>query len=78
MTWVTILFIAEKDDAEKFAKVIETLNYCVEHDKYRNFRYEVDDKGEGIRIFSPQRQQAFKRGSMFHKKFGIHYQVERG
>jgi hypothetical protein len=75
MPWITILFIAEKDDPKRFAKVIAALNYCVQKDRFKNFRYEVQKGGEGIRLYSAFRDVAYRRGSYFKKKFGINYAV---
>jgi len=73
--WVTILFIGERDDPARFARLIQVLNFCIVRDKTKSFKYEVQQGGEGIRIYSPTRDQAYKRGSYFKKKFEIGYQV---
>jgi len=75
MTYITILFISEKDDPEKFKQVLDALNYCVAHDRYKNFKYEVQKEGEGIHVFSPNYKQAKARGGYFLSKFEIHFQV---
>jgi hypothetical protein len=72
---VCILTISQKDDPQLWQQVISTCDFCVNKDK--TFSYVIQPEGEGIKIFCPLgRDQAYRRGMYFHKKFeGIHFEV---
>jgi len=68
MTWVTVLLVPEDDPKRK--KVLEACQYCQANDP--TFQYQPN---EGIKIFSQNKNQAYKRGMYFHKKFGVYFEV---
>jgi len=74
MVHVCILTISQKESPDLFQQVINTCDFCVNKDK--TFTYETQPGGEGIKIFCPLgKNQAYRRGSYFHKKHGINYEV---
>jgi len=58
---------------EQFRKLLSALEYCSVHDKYGNFSYKVRDRI--IKISSPDRSTAFKRGFYLKKKHDVSFLV---
>jgi hypothetical protein len=60
-------------DEQTYTKLLQTLEYCKNHDKYGNFNYRITNKI--IRIFSPDITTAKKRGMYFKKRFNIFFNI---
>jgi hypothetical protein len=68
MEWLTILHTIPKEN------LLGLLDYCKqarEHDKTFTFKEQTDS----IIISSPNRDQAFRRGVLFHHRFGCYFEV---
>ena len=70
MTRISIKKLSEEEKEE----LMRTLEYCHEHDRYGNFNYETDGETY-VYIYSPNKNQAFKRGMYLKQKFGIFFNI---
>jgi hypothetical protein len=62
----------EEEEPEKIANITNWCNFCAGRDK--TFTFTIDEKQ--LCMFSPGRDQAFKRGSAVKKRWGLFYNVE--
>jgi len=70
MTWLLILHSFDK---EKYSSL---LDYCKRASfRDRTFQYRVE--GDRIIIQSLSRDQAYKRGTLLHYRFGCYYEVTK-
>jgi Na+/phosphate symporter len=72
MSYVTRLSLRGLSEEER-RKVAEALEYCRTHDKAGGFSYTLT--GDAAYITSGTREQAAKRGSYFHKRFKVFYNI---
>ena len=63
----------KQTDPETVKKALEWCSYCQTRDPTFNYT----QKGNFIIITSPTKQQAYKRGSALHKRFTLHFNVEK-
>ena len=68
--YVTRLFLNEK-----LEEILEACEYCTRKDE--TFKYRLTTNRKHLLIFNQNRDQAYKRGMYFHKKYGVHFNVEK-
>jgi len=73
MPYITRINLSKLTEKEK-EQVIKALEYCRMHDKFQSFEYGMI--GETVRIFSPDKRTARKRGWYFYKRFNLHFNIE--
>jgi len=72
MTRISIKGLSEKEKE----KLMRTLEYCHEHDRYGTFDYETDGETY-VYIYSPDKETAKKRGYYLKQKFGVFFKSLR-
>ena len=70
ITRISIKNLPEEDRE----RLMRTLEYCHEHDRYGTFNYKTDGKTY-VYIISPDKQTAKKRGYYLKQKFGVFFGI---
>lgn len=73
MPYITKINLADETN-ETITAVLNWCQFCVGIDKTFSYTYNAETKQ--LKIESARRDQAFKRGSALHKKYGVFYNVE--
>lgn len=75
MSWITRVSLKNIDEQTR-RRALDAAQFCEENDRYGTFNWQ--EEGDFLVISgSTSRNQALKRGSYFHKKFGTFYNTER-